>query len=79
MTAHVRPDQFFFPAALPGVSVALKLARECAVPSDCAALSATLQLSAIVAVRAGAAACARDLRQLSRHLDVAARVIGRPS
>lgn len=79
MTAHVHPEQFFFPASLPCAAVGLKLARECVVPSDCAALSATLQLSAIVRGRAGQKGQWLELRRLARQVSAAGRVIGRPA
>lgn len=78
-----------FPASLPGAVVALKLARKVAVPSDCAALSATLQLDALVRVQPTARGGGRrrvspeswlenaNLRHLARHLDAAAGIVGR--
>lgn len=59
----------FFPASLPPFASALQVARKCKAPSDMAALSATCQLSAIVAARRCAMGEWRDLRRLARHID----------
>lgn len=75
-----------FPAFLPCPRVALKLARAPKAPSEFAGLSAILQLSAIVHDRDPDPAlrptpererAAVHLRHLARHLDAAARIVGR--
>lgn len=75
-----------FPASLPCAIVGLKLARAAETPSERAALSATLQLAAIVQDRGERPELrptvsrqlqAVNLRHLARHLDAATRIVGR--
>lgn len=57
-----------FPAALPPFPVAFRQAKDCAVPSDFAALSATCILSGIVAGRRNRLAEAVAFRALATAL-----------
>lgn len=70
-----------FPASLPCPRVALKLARAAKAPSEFAGLSAMLQLAAIVQAHdprpLNRWQAAVNLRHLARHLDAAARIVGR--
>jgi len=77
-----------FPASLPCAIVGLKLARKAETPSERAALSAALRLSAIVQdrgekpfLRASVERqlAAANLRHLARQLDAAAAIYGRQS